>query len=125
MPKERVKHGQMYVEGPISEEDSSSQEVPTGKWRKPYQLGDIQPEGTALLQDPSLDVTWNRAGWVQVSIEMDRAKWLQMAQELVDEGEQPYTVFRAMYTDVLTRTEINNMIKVLRKARDQAYGADE
>lgn len=30
-----------------------------------------------------------------------------------------------VFTDVLNRTEINNMIRVLRRARDQAYGRDE
>lgn len=38
----------------------------------------------------------------------------------VGEFEQPATVF----TEVLSRNEINKMIRVLRRARDQAYGED-
>ena len=30
-----------------------------------------------------------------------------------------------VWTDVLTRAEINKMIRVLRRARDQVFGADE
>lgn len=38
----------------------------------------------------------------------------------VGEYDQPATVF----TDEMTRDQINQMIKVLRRARDQAFGAD-
>lgn len=34
-------------------------------------------------------------------------------------------VKREVYSAVLTRSEINKLIKVLRRARDQAYGVDE
>ena len=32
---------------------------------------------------------------------------------------------KGLYTDTLTRAQINNLIRVLRRARDQAYGRDE
>ena len=42
----------------------------------------------------------------------------------VDFTKEPYTVERGWFID-LNRDGINAMIRVLRRARDQAYGVDE
>jgi hypothetical protein len=122
MPRERIQHGQMYLTGEYLD---STPEHPAGIWREKYDQNVKQPENTRIRQDPSVDITWNRAGWVQISFDIEREQWIENAKELEAEGEQPYTVFRGIYSESLSRSEINNIIKVLRKARDQAYGADE
>lgn len=127
MPKERVHHGKLYVSIPMELESDDSSPTPRMTEYTEYRPGEKLPEGATLIEEPSLEVTWTRSsdmlgGWVQVSIDMPREKWLENAKTL---EEDPNVVARAMYTDSLSRQEINNMIKVLRRARDAAYGADE
>lgn len=57
-----------------------------------------------------VEVAWMRDQQVQVAS--------------VDLGAEPATVERGWYT-TLDRSSINHLIRTLRKARDQAYGADE
>lgn len=64
-------------------------------------------------------VGWNRAGWVQISLASDPGYFEQMIAD-VGEGDGE----AAAYSDVLDRVQINHLIRALRKARDQAYGAD-
>lgn len=82
-----------------------------------------QPPGTVMREEPSLDVSWNReAGWVQVAFDAPRDWWDRFYSAVVGSPEQHHMT---AYTDVLTRTELNHMIRTLRRARDAAYGADE
>lgn len=62
-------------------------------------------------------VGWNKAGWVQVSM-WASAKYLQFAAGNLSDGNG------VIYSEVLTRAEVNKMIQALRRARDAAYGAD-
>ena len=73
---------------------------------------------------PALDIEWMRepTGRVQVAIDMARETWIINAKSV---NEDPSVAARAIYTESLTRQEINHMIKTLRRARDAAYGADE
>lgn len=85
----------------------------------------IKHEGTPNERHEALDaicaaVGWNRAGWAQVSLSLSRSRLQQLANEY---SELPSDEV-SLYSEVLTRTELNKMIKTLRKARDQAYGAD-
>jgi len=126
VPKERVHHGKLYNE---SKDVVVEAGQPTSKVRIPFDMDSSgTPEGYITRTEPSLDITWNRSGWVQVSIDFERAQWKRIVEEQdryeAELGENA-PMSQAIYTDVLTRAEINNMIKVLRKARDQAYGADE
>lgn len=121
MPRERIKHGNHYIEK-TSTEGATEDSNPTSSTWKLWNPGDPIPDGCTVREDPSLDLNWNReAGWVQVSIEMTAAQWIVNADELRD-GNVSH---RAIYTDVLTRQEINHMIRTLRRARDAAYGSDE
>jgi len=58
----------------------------------------------------AVDVNWIRDGIVQIAT--------------IDLQKEQYAVDRGFHVD-LDRTMINRLIRTLRKARDQAYGADE
>lgn len=127
MPRERVHHGKLYVHIPLEQETDGSDTPPHIEESREFIPGEKLPKGAYVTEEPSLEVTWTRSGdmlggWVQVSIDMPREKWLENMKTLEDD---PNVIARAMYTDSLSRQEINNMIKVLRRARDAAYGADE
>ena len=74
----------------------------------------------------------DRVGNVQVSLQAPIAAWGQMADDLREaEAHKDETVkweegwMPEAYSPSLSRSEINKLIAVLRKARDQAYGRDE
>lgn len=58
----------------------------------------------------AVDINWIRDGIVQIAT--------------IDLQQEQFEVGRGWHVD-LSRDMINRVIKVLRKARDQAYGADE
>lgn len=119
MPKERIKHGRHYANVPISDGRGYST-VECGPDGLPYSP---VPEGTEYIEDPSLDVTWSRDnGHVQLSIEFTREQWLSNLRTL---QEDEAITRRAIFTDSLARHEINHLIRILRRARDAAYGSDE
>lgn len=77
--------------------------------------------------DPALIVHWNpagddRSGLVQVStVKYDQVKW----SEYDEAPAWPREPSAELFSPPLSRSEINAMIRVLRRARDQAYGRDE
>lgn len=88
--------------------------------RERIQHGNLESDGWTW---PSLDVEWQRdAAHVQVAIEFDRDRWATIAKELAEDKAVSH---KAIYTSSLSRPEINNMIRTLRRARDAAYGGDE
>ncbi len=68
-----------------------------------------------------VQVGWNNAGWVQVSMEADKS-YLQFA---IDTPDGETSDRSTIYSPVLSRGEINKLIRTLRRARDAAYGRDE
>lgn len=75
--------------------------------------------------DSALHVSWDTTGTLQIGYETDRktaAEILDARSPHFDGGEPSRAV---MYTPVLSRSEVNKLIRVLRRARDQAYGKDE
>lgn len=89
--------------------------------------------------EKTLHVGWStqtndRCGHVQFSLRAPLEDWARFVDELREskkrsdsgegvqweEGWMP-----EVYSGVLTRSEVNNLIKVLRRARDNAYGRDE
>jgi len=92
-------------------------------------------DGDEAWYEPVVNVRWHtaghdRAGNVQVSLQAPIAAWAQMGDRLRD-AERNKTVeweegwMPEAYSPSLSRSEINGLIKVLRRARDQAYGRDE
>jgi hypothetical protein len=60
-------------------------------------------------------------GHVQVALEVD-ISYAQFAVENPNGQREGRTL---MFTPVLTRDELNKLIRTLRRARDKVYGADE
>lgn len=117
MPRERIQHGALTL---FQGERAPGEAVQSGK---PWHPGDPVPEGYVLREAPSLDVNWNRdGGWVQVSIDAPRDWWESFIESYRGSPEQHNF---AAYTETMTRREINTLIRVLRRARDAAHGADE
>lgn len=65
--------------------------------------------GAPAPSDFSVEVYWGRDSFVQVAT--------------VNSGEPAFAEVRGWHAD-LDREGINRLIRTLRKARDQAYGAD-
>jgi len=76
---------------------------------------------------PAMFVRWNnyaddKTGVVQLSLE----QYASFTDEEYDALRQwPPVPVEEKYSENLTRSEINKLIKALRRARDQAYGTDE
>lgn len=83
-----------------------------------------------------MHVSWDRTGWVQIGIDVTVAELRGMLahaeQEAADaargNAHGQYATeahqFRVV-SSVLDRTEVNDTVRVLRRARNTAYGADE
>lgn len=76
-------------------------------------------------RDPALHVSWHAedehsTGHVQVAFEADPA-YLKFGAEHPNEDRERSSV----WSPVLTRADINKLIRTLKRARDQAYGRDE
>ena len=88
---------------------------------------------------PQVSVRWagaghDRTGNVQVSlVEYNEIPWSEYTARLekaLTERDAVRNVdllgeAREVFSMVLSRSELNDLIKVLRRARDQAYGKDE
>lgn len=70
--------------------------------------------------EPTLHVGWRKGSYIQVSIEAD-GSYFRFATENPDTTTDRSTV----YSEPLSRQEINKMIRSLRRARDQVFGCDE
>lgn len=142
MPKEVIHWGKQYllVHHPKSETVSEywDQEPFTGVPGSPDPntpsptLEEFLGENRRLTREPNLEVVWVRPedsapvprgedqeGHVQIGINL----------EVVDmEDRLRYSdgaVAHTFYTDGLTRGQINNLIRVLKRARNSAFGSDE
>lgn len=86
---------------------------------------------------PRLDLLWQRPidrlslpigeepkGSVQVSLVLNQTYMQHVIDHIVahPEDREAFSIF---YTEPLSRHEINNMIRTLKRARDAAYGSDE
>ncbi len=91
-----------------------------------YVEGSKVPEGADVYSDPAMHVHWRNPGsdifnpGVQVSLEMPAEFFKSRANQLDDSVSHT-----SIFTADLKRTEINKLIRVLRTARDKAYGRDE
>lgn len=109
MPRERIKRGSLFITEAGS--SLSTAHIP----------GENMPDGGAIHEEPSLEISWSRDGQcVQVAFVAPLA-WLDAAQRDLAPNESHVS----LYTEALSRAEINHMIRTLRRARDAAYGSDE
>jgi hypothetical protein len=86
--------------------------------------GELRESDAPLLHivwSPSADpVNGSNNGWVQVMLECDR-EWLDNV--LAEKAEQDNGKV-TLYSECLTREEMNSAIRTLRRARDRVHGAD-
>ena len=78
----------------------------------------LETEGS--WRDPIVQVYWSAqstGSHVQLSLEVDPG-YLQAIYD-------PDALTTTIYSPALSRSELNKMIKALRRARDSAYGRDE
>ena len=81
---------------------------------------------------PFMDITKHKVGQnsAKVSILWNReGEYVQMKVHRIDEkqtGEHTFHIEHdeEVFSDALSRNEINKMIRALRRARDSAFGAD-
>lgn len=78
------------------------------------------PDTTGVSDDVCVSVGWNRAGWVQVNLNTPTAHLASVLSSYTNDNAGDATV----YSETLSREEVNKLIRTLRKARDQAYGSD-
>jgi hypothetical protein len=123
MPKERVKHGNLYATREVGEEEATSLGIPAGVHFERYYPGTVAPPGSSIREEVSLDLGWNKdAEVVQFSLHIPGEKWKELLELYTEDTEGTP---KDIYTETLTRYEINAMIKALRRARDTAFGSDE
>jgi hypothetical protein len=70
------------------------------------------------VTEPTLHVGWNRMGWVQIHIQAEPDYFKDASADSTNADGI------SVFTEPLSRNEINKLIRTLRKARDQAYGQD-
>lgn len=79
------------------------------------------PDGTDA--DRRVEVGWQRERGVQVAT-TKLQPGAERDREYIDGGEPGRQAWDGQYVD-LNRTQINELIRSLRHARDQAFGRDE
>lgn len=96
---------------------------------EPNSTDPAKPEDSLSVEQPILHVNWNKSqsegsetfpGFVQVSMQVD----MKQIEAFMDRDNE-FIIAHWFYTSVLTRETINKMIRILRHARDAAYGIDE
>lgn len=123
MPREQITHNKIVHPDPITPDDSPADGVPTAAVSREIPRRNIH-------------VNWDRSGWVQINIDVSVAELREMLAAAIEQAESAkratswgeYDIehhpFRVV-SDVLDRREVNDTIRVLRRARDTAYGRDE
>lgn len=119
MPKEKINFP--AENKPIAwDTDTSVPSDGPGAWVGAL-VTDNPPGERIFTRDAQVQVGWHKDSWVQVSIEADRS-YLRFA---ADSPDADTSARSTVYTPPLDRDEINKLIRVLRRARDQVFGRDE
>lgn len=79
-------------------------------------MSDMDGGNARVCGTPSLSVRWDRDHeYVQVQLDADPEFWKQIVKDNCPTAT----------SNVLSRKELNHLIRTLRRARDAAYGSDE
>lgn len=139
MPKEVIHHGQKYVivHHPETENVGAWDEEIEYKYpiadTPTSEFVDQNPEGSTIATHPTLEIAWSKPGdwfaynedpegFVQVGLSVDRVEILRVAKEL---EKDPMISAHGFFTRKISRAQINNAIRVLKRARNGAFGVDE
>ena len=83
------------------------------------------PNGGSTHITPGAEVVWHReGGWLQLGLILPKEMILGAAKVIQDAEANDDTPTFSMFVD-LNRNDANQMVRVLRRARNAAYGADE
>lgn len=110
MPREQINYPEPFVAREPSCDGSSDEPIHGESW----------PEPTVHVS--WLSATGDHDGHVQVALKVPRA---YLETLLRDDVASSFGDQQGVFSPVLDRMALNRMIRVLRKARDQAYGRDE
>lgn len=135
MPRETVHWGRKYliVEHPETEEHSAFWSEHPFEGRQMDTKGNMvpYPPDTSYARSPSVEVLWSKPGtfnlpegdteegFVNIAFQINRNDF-EHNEDLSEDREE----FR-VFTRGLTRRQINDMIRTLKRARDAAFGEDE
>lgn len=125
MPKERMQHGRIMIRDAQNSEIMGGVEIPGAILVYEHDGESPIPETATTSVMPSLDLYWNRnLGEVQLSFAAPK-EWFRSAllPDLLGDAV-PADRELAVYSEPLSRGQINHMIRTLRRARDAAFGAD-
>lgn len=118
MPREQITHNQIMTEERSERDGIHSAIVNVEVPRRNVHVG------------------WDKSGWVQLGIDVSVAELRDMLAAATEQAESAKRAtswgeydteqhpFRVV-SDVLDRREVNDTIRVMRRARDAAYGRDE
>lgn len=120
MPHETVIDGRLMIRQNLTDEDGS----PVGISLKPFYPDDVVPDGARLYQEPSVHLVWRRDEWAQIQIEWDRDDAVDLANYILQEAAEGRTGRYSVYLDIRDRNVSNRFIRLLRRLRDQVFGAD-
>jgi len=141
MPKERVHWGTQYIQNAVPETDKHGgyyEELPFQGLSIDPNTGETEklPTGNRLSRSPSVDIYWSKPGEyapaaydeeqlgsVQIGFDVNAAELDLFMEEW--KQDRDLVSSRSFFTRGLTRKQINDMIKTLKRARDAAFGVDE
>lgn len=128
MPKERIKQGDtLVIEGGSKSQATDLHGKPLGIYAQlvhVFQPGEVLKKGDTLEEHPSWDIHWNKMqeggdGWANLSVTIPR-EWLAQVLEDAPDDEN----YIQVYSDNLSRAELNRLITLGRHVRDSAHGRD-
>lgn len=140
MPRETIQYGRDFakVTVPPSETHSGYEyELDARTAKAKLESGELHKSNVRFDAKPHLDILWSRPishmslpageepnGSVQVQITMSPATMQDRINHIAAHPED-LEHFANVFTEPLTRSQINQMIRHLKRARDAAYGTDE
>lgn len=140
MPKEIIKYGRDYATVTVhgtKETGGYSYELGAEEAHKGIAGGGLARPDVEFSNKPAIHLHWQRPidrmslpageepkGSVQLSLSLNPTDTQRLITHIAEHPEdlEPFSTF---YTEPLTRHEINEAIRNLKRARDAAYGADE
>jgi hypothetical protein len=137
MPKETVHYGMPYVEVvvPATKEmgeyrytldpDEATKAIAAGTVDESQVLHGYTPAVQVYWSKPSDAVRFDEdpEGFVQLGVEISELEFSHYVQMFLEAPQDAAN--RTFYTRKMTRIQLNSMIRVLKRARDAAYGSDE
>jgi hypothetical protein len=141
MPRETIHHGREFaiVTVPAAKDrEEYWYEDDAARARLAIDEGKLDAANVVFDNKPQLDVLWSRPidllslpigeeprGSVQIQVSLTDAEAQRRLDHVMKHPEDLGEMLAVTFTESLTRYELNQMIKVLKRARDAAYGSDE